>query len=804
MGPGIWQYEFHAIYLPSADQLAVTRPPAPVGLLAELKRRKVVRAGLVYGAGAFAVLQTADIVVEPLGLPPWVMPLLIWVVILGFPVTLVVSWFVDISRESEGVRRWLSLRTAAAAIILCGLGLAGWWLRPGEAPGGSAALETGGENVVVVLPFTVLGSEESQYLSDAVARLLSTSIDGTAGLRVVSSHALMGYPGLNSGDAVGQGLAREVAEHFGAGFWLVGDVLEAGDSLRIEATLVNRLDPDTAPVSAKVTAGIDDLFSSVDQLAALLVAEREAGEGSERTRIAAITTSSMEALRAYIEGERAFRAGSYLPAVDAFNRAVEADAEFALAWYRLSMTEERLAWAGASQRSAEAAWQNTQRLPAREREFLEAIVALRRGNTSEAEQMLRNYVRAHPDDPEAWYQLGEILFHGEPLRGGSMTAAREPLEHALFYDPGDLGALYHLVRISIKDGDAARMDSLTDRFLALSPSGGRTLELRALQAAGRSDRAAFETIVQEMRASPDPFLPIAVWSIGVFGQDLAGAEEAARLMAGNDRPKLVRGAGHLQLAYLALAQGRYGETRKQLDQAQQLGDPDAAEARAWLATLPFIPSSVEETESLRGELEAAFGQPSVESPNPSSFFSAQNGVHDLVKLYLQGILASRSGDGEEAIRIATDLENRGATENARGFSRQLAAGVKAQEAFRSGDPAQALNLLSNLEIEGWYELTFVSPYYSGALERFTLAELLVESGRQEEALAWYQGLRENSTAELVFTGPALLREAAIHRQAGREELAGQQTDRFRELWASADPELREAVVARYGQQETDP
>jgi hypothetical protein len=98
----------------------VTTPPEPAGLLAELKRRKVVRTGLVYGAGVFAVLQMADIVVEPLGLPVWVMPVLVWVAFLGFPVTLVVSWFVDISRDSEGVRRWLSLRTAMAASVLSG------------------------------------------------------------------------------------------------------------------------------------------------------------------------------------------------------------------------------------------------------------------------------------------------------------------------------------------------------------------------------------------------------------------------------------------------------------------------------------------------------------------------------------------------------------------------------------------------------------------------------------------------------------------------------------------------------------
>jgi len=379
-----------------------------------------------------------------------------------------------------------------------------------------------------------------------------------------------------------------------------------------------------------------------------------------------------------------------------------------------------------------------------------------------------------------------------------MTAAREPLEQALFYDPGDLGALYHLVRIAVMEGDAERMNTLTDRFVSLSPSGGRTLELRALQAAGRADRGTFDTIVQEMRESPDPFLPIAVWSVGVFGRDIPGAEEAARLMTGDDRPEPVRGAGHVQLAYLALAQGNVEKARTYLERAVEMGDPDASEAKAWIATLPFVPVSTTELEFLRDELQMALGASISESDNPSSFFSAQNGVHDLVNLYLQGLIASRLGNGDAAIRIATDLHDRGATEGGRSLARQLATGVRAQEAVRSGDTEQALNLLTNLDIEGWYELTFVSPYYASALERFTLAETLLESGRPHEALGWYQGLLENSVADLVFSGPVLLREAAIHRKAGRTGLADELTARFEALWATADPELREAVVARYG------
>jgi hypothetical protein len=63
-------------------------PDRNPAFIAELKNRKVVRALLLYGAGAFAALQVADIVVEPLGLPQWVMLSLIWTLIIGLPVVL--------------------------------------------------------------------------------------------------------------------------------------------------------------------------------------------------------------------------------------------------------------------------------------------------------------------------------------------------------------------------------------------------------------------------------------------------------------------------------------------------------------------------------------------------------------------------------------------------------------------------------------------------------------------------------------------------------------------------------------------
>ena len=43
----------------------------------ELKRRKVVRVITVYAAAAFVILELVDIIVEPLKLPEWTLPLFI-------------------------------------------------------------------------------------------------------------------------------------------------------------------------------------------------------------------------------------------------------------------------------------------------------------------------------------------------------------------------------------------------------------------------------------------------------------------------------------------------------------------------------------------------------------------------------------------------------------------------------------------------------------------------------------------------------------------------------------------------------
>lgn len=73
------------------------------GFLGELKRRKVVRVAVVYAATAFVVLQVADIMLPRLGVPEWGMSLVVLLTVLGFPISLVLAWALEVT--PDGIQR---------------------------------------------------------------------------------------------------------------------------------------------------------------------------------------------------------------------------------------------------------------------------------------------------------------------------------------------------------------------------------------------------------------------------------------------------------------------------------------------------------------------------------------------------------------------------------------------------------------------------------------------------------------------------------------------------------------------------
>ncbi|MDQ3996440.1 MAG: protein kinase, partial [Gemmatimonadota bacterium] len=453
---------------------------------------------------------------------------------------------------------------------------------------------------VAVFPFAVRGSPRLSYLGDGMVDLLSTRLDGAGELRSSDARAVLGMVAQQNARVLDPARARRIAERLGAGQFVLGTLLEAGGRLQVTASLYDR--SGTVTASATATAAEEgELFDLVDTLAIQLLST---GSGDARTglaRLAATTTASLPALKAYLEGERHLRQGRYTLARESLHRAVDADSGFSLAWYRLSVAAEWLIDRDLQDHAAEQALRTSDRLPERERQLLQAFVAWRRGSPR-AESLYRAIIGAYPNDVEAWIQLAEVLFHYGPLAGRSIADSREAWERVLAFEPEHLGALYHLARVASVERRRGELQLLTDRVLALSPQSERALEARALRAFSLGDPEEQDRVLAEVRVASDAVALSIMRIVATYTDNLAGAVALAQPVTAETRSDEVCALAHVSLAYLEVARGRWGAAREELSRAARVDPLWALEARGHLATMPFIPWSTDELREVRDEL----------------------------------------------------------------------------------------------------------------------------------------------------------------------------------------------------------
>src|SRR5690606_16817060 len=107
---------------------------------------------------------------------------------------------------------------------------------------------------------------------------------------------------------------------------LLGSAVAAGTRIRLSATVRDAVSGE-AIGSAEVEGPQDSILSLVDRLG-MQALEFLAGENSmpnPALDVARITTSSLLALKEYLEGEAAYRRSDYAGAIRAWERAVRAD-----------------------------------------------------------------------------------------------------------------------------------------------------------------------------------------------------------------------------------------------------------------------------------------------------------------------------------------------------------------------------------------------------------------------------------------------------------------------------------------------
>ena len=265
------------------------------------------------------------------------------------------------------------------------------------------------------------------------------------------------------------------------------------------------------------------LFSLVDRLTAQLAVAQGAQSGERLAQLAAVTTTSLEALKAYLEARSAYRANDLFAALPAFQRAVAADSSFALAWYGLATTASWMLRSGQEQYAAQQAVHESGRLSARDRMLVEAFAAYSRGDADSAEHMATSIVETY-DDIEGWVLLGEVLYHHNWKRGRSLAESRRAWQRVLALDPSYWPALQHLSEVAALEGHGAEADSLLGRYERSVGASHMMLASRAFRAYAYGDAAARAALAPELSADRGFFLIASVWYVSVFGRDVESAK----------------------------------------------------------------------------------------------------------------------------------------------------------------------------------------------------------------------------------------------------------------------------------------
>ena len=653
-------------------------------------------------------------------------------------------------------------------------------------PGPSGGGATPSPNVVAVLPFSVRGSRDVAYLGEGMVDLLSTTLDGAGDLRAVDPRALLGYLSRDDSQPADPAWGARIARHFGAGIFVLGSIVSAGARVRINVTLYDA-DQSVLAHAEAAGRGEEGLFDMVDTLGRALLGGQGTGPAARLTNLAARTTECLPALKAYLRGECEFRAGRYFQSLEAFQNAAAEDTGFALAWYRLAAAAAATANLQLAREASEQAHRSRDRVGAHDRLLIDAQRAWLRGAADEAERLYAAALATHVDDIEAWFLLGDVLFHHNPRRGRPMAEARQAFERAVRYEPDHLSALVHLARIAAFEGRGAELDALVERVLALSPVGDRALSMRALRAFALRNEIEKVRIVAALGRARALAVGIAFTDIVVYARDLPGAYRLARIVTRLTPTSEAKALCHVVTAHLDLMRGRVSRALANLSRAAAIDEAWALEMRALFALLPFRSPSAAERNGAHAALVA--WNPGGAATNRNQALASHNAMHSVLRQYLLGSLEVAAGRTAGALRAADDAEREGEAAGAAAFGGYLARSVRAQVARAAGRSGEALGMLELPQPEIWYQLAITSPFYACALERFLRAELLRETGRLDEALAWYATLGETSPYELIYLAPAHFRQSQIHDTLGNREQAALHARQAAGLWAGCDAEL---------------
>ncbi|MFC1531554.1 hypothetical protein ACFL5T_04855 [Gemmatimonadota bacterium] len=455
----------------------------------------------VYGGAAWVILQIVDILQNSLQLPQWVGAVTLLLLTVGLFVMLATawvqshpltdrreaaeeipgSWEVDLGDLKGAVTggrlphlTWGRAILGGALAFSLLFGFLGLWVVIQDRGKSFAPAEAndGASPAIAVLPFSVSGEGLDEWREGTV-NLLSTNLDGAAGLRAIDSRNVLSLWDRHVADGADaeRETALQIAEATGARWALLGSAVAIGPRVRLTADVVY-LESGKVLGQARAEGPPDSVLTLVDGLTVdvLRTLLGEVDGELQPVSLAAVTTASIPALRAFLEGEAAYRVSDFVTAVEAYDRAVEADSGFALAWHQLA-SARGWGYTVGDERSTEAhhrAWDLRGRLPERRARLVEVSYGQSVMDTSTIERA-RVLTRMYPDDPEAWYLLGEAYHHLPPVHLSTPEDRIAAFQTAVALDPSFAPYRIHLVELAFMLGDSASAHEQLEEYQRLAP-----------------------------------------------------------------------------------------------------------------------------------------------------------------------------------------------------------------------------------------------------------------------------------------------------------------------------------------------
>jgi tetratricopeptide (TPR) repeat protein len=449
-------------------------------------------------------------------------------------------------------------------------------------------------------------------------------------------------------------------------------------------------------------------------------------------------------------------------------------------------------------RSIALAEEGSDDLSRRERLLLSAYATWRLGDIAGAEEIFRHLVETASSDREAWFQFGELAYHGWPLRGHSLDAARDVWRQVVALDSSNYPALMHAIRLEARARDTVAVEALLRRAAEVAADGPAWTESRIIAAYGVGTPGEVAAVQGELDSLPAYSLDFLEASIAGLLEEPAAAEGIARRLIEPSQADAVRAEGHIALAHLAFAQGRWREAWAELDRAAKSNPVAAAWSRSYLATLPFfpVPDSVLDQAALelRSAASSAGAAPlylrlavdASAAPVIQRYLVEELRMAGAAAGHVEASTPRARGEGEPGALACDPDAGSSAT---RDLCLDLRAGLAAGWARRTGDYGGALRALESVRMRVPYQYAARSVFFARTRERFLRGESLERAGRLSEAFEWYAAVPNGARLDYVYLAPTHLRRGKILERQGDRAGAAAHYRRVLELWRQPDPEL---------------